>query len=215
MGDDLSSRRPGSLCLVLLILLLAGCAGGQRVEGPAVALFNGLNLEGWVIENDGHFSVKEGVLVVNRGAGWLRSEREFEDFVLSLDVRFLEENANSGIFIRTAATSGEDKNGWPDNGYQVQCMDTVEGKYPLGTLIPYGAGPFVAKSDLDVLAMVYRSTGHWNRFEITCIGRKLLVRLNGTVITAADQITNRSGHVGIQGEHGLLEFANISVKVIN
>ena len=60
------------LITCIMVTLSAGCA---TTNGPTkiVALFNGTNLENWVIENGGQFSVQDGVLKVNRGTGWLRS----------------------------------------------------------------------------------------------------------------------------------------------
>jgi hypothetical protein len=198
------------------MLTLPGCA--PRPEAAAapeslqpVTLFNGRNLDGWVIEGNGQFSVRDGVLFVNRGAGWLRSADTFADFTLVMEFRFLEEKANSGIFVRTAAGNRDDENSWPANGYQVQCMDTLEGQYPLGYLIPYGAPPCVHSSDQAALERAYKPTGAWHRYEITCRGETLRVMLNGELITTAHDIMNRSGHIGIQGEFGLLEFRQIVV----
>ncbi len=200
-----------------VISLSAGCVNTSDATGraEAVSLFNGKDLDGWVIESGGKFSVRDGLLVVNKGTGWLRSEDDFGDFVLEMDFRFLEEQANSGIFVRTGPTSKDDENGWPDNGYQVQCMDTITGEIPLATMIPYGAPEFVHKSDLEALARAYRPTREWNHYEISCIGEDLTVKLNGVLITTARDIKNRRGHIGIQAEHGLLEFRNIGVRVLD
>jgi len=186
----------------------------EVVPVEAVSLFNGKNLDGWVIENGGQFSVRKRLLHVNKGTGWLRSEREFGDFVLDMDFRFLEKEANSGIFVRTGPTSKDNDEGWPDNGYQVQCMDTITGKFPIGTMIPYGAPPFVHESNLDAIAEAYRPD-KWNHYEITCIGETLRVKLNGRRITTARDIKNHRGHIGIQAELGLLEFRNIKVCVLD
>ena len=121
-----------------------------------------------------------------------------------------EDEANSGIFVRTGPTSKKDKNGWPDNGYQVQCMDTLEDK-PLGTVLPSGAPAFDHKSDLVALKKAYKPTREWQAFEITAKGETLTVKLNGELITTASKIKNLDGHVGIKGEHGLLEFRKIEL----
>ncbi|MHC4431376.1 MAG: 3-keto-disaccharide hydrolase [Planctomycetota bacterium] len=198
----------------LITALLSGCAGTNvdTDSGGYVSLFNGSDLEGWVIENNAAFSARDGLLVLNKGAGWLRSEEEFGDFVLELDFRFLEKEANSGIFVRTGATSKNDKNGWPDNGYQIQCKDTITEDRALATMIPYGAPPFEHESDRDALAKAYRPTGEWNHYEIMCKGEDLSVKLNGVLITTASNIKNLRGHVGIQAEFGHLEFRNIRVR---
>ena len=190
--------------------LLAGCA---KINDPpkSMSLFNGLNLDNWVIENDGQFSVEDGVIKIDRGTGWLRSADVFSDFTLLMEFRFQEAEANSGIFVRTGPTSNDDENGWPNNGYQVQCMDIITGKAPLATLIPYGAPPFKPKSDLDALAKAYKPLGEWQTYEITCAGETLEVKLNDIRITTATSIKNLTGHIGIQGEHGLVEFRKIEL----
>ena len=58
----------------------------------------------------------------------------------------------------------------------------------------------------------YNPTGEWQTYEITAEGENLSVRLNGTLITTATSIKNLTGHVGIQGELGLLEFRRIDVE---
>ena len=112
----------------IAVTLFAACT---TIETPKdMALFNGTNLDNWVVENDGQFSVEDGVLKVNRGTGWLRSADVFSDFTLLMEFRFLEAEANSGIFVRTGPTSNDDENGWPNNGYQVHCMYIITRKAP-------------------------------------------------------------------------------------
>ena len=192
--------------------LLLGLGCSLQAKAPdTIGLFNGQNLDGWVIENNGQFSVADGVIKLDKGVGWLRSSQSFADFTLTMEFRFLEKGANSGIFVRTGPTSKDDENGWPDNGYQVQCMDTLEGQYPLAHMIPYGAPEFESESDIEALKRVYRPAGKWQTYEITCRGETMEIRLNGALITTCRSIKNLTGHIGIQGEHGLLEFRKIEV----
>lgn len=205
------NRFSTSAILPAFILLLALVCPPQAKAHEKINLFNGQNLDGWIIENGGQFSVADGVIKLDKGVGWLRSSRSFADFTLILEFRFLEKEANSGIFVRTGPTSNDDENGWPDNGYQVQCMDTLEGQYPLAHMIPYGAPDFESESDIEALKRVYRPAGEWQTYEITCRGETMEIKLNGAVITTCKNIKNLSGHIGIQGEHGLLEFRRIDV----
>ncbi len=200
--------------------LLFSCAARQTpsIDSHYESFFNERDLSGWAIENGGKFSVRNGVIVVDKGTGWLRSERELGDFVLGLEFRFLEPEANSGIFVRTGPTSKDDENGWPDNGYQVQCKDDLDGEAPLATMIPYG-GAGLAKGDHDSdvarIRTAYRGVGQWNRYEIRCVGENLTVHLNGELVTIARNVKNARGHVGIQAEHGLLEFRNLRVRELS
>ena len=88
-------------------------------------------------------------------------------------------------------------------------MDTISGRAPLATMIPYGAPPFEHTSDLEVLKSAYKSTGEWHRYEIICRGENLTVKLNDQTITRCTGIKNLCGHVGLQGENGKLEFRRI------
>ncbi len=218
-----------TLNLLIGCVLLNGCQSApepepvmESTDAPAmedtgrsaIQLFNGQNLDGWEIVNNGQFSVEDSVLKINRGTGWLRSSETFGDFILTMEFRFLEEEANSGIFVRTGPTSVDDERGYPDNGYQVQCMDIITGDTPLGQMIPYGAPPFEHEFDLEALQAAYNPTGEWQTYEITARGETLEVRLNGALLTTATSIKNLTGHIGIQGELGLLEFRKIEVEEI-
>jgi len=189
---------------------VCSCSNSEKV----VSLFDGTSLAGWEIQNGGNFSVENGVLKVDKGVGWLRSVDTFDDFTLTMEFRFLEEGSNSGIFVRTGPTSKDDENGWPDNGYQIQCMDTLEGTYPLATMIPYGAPPFEHESNLEALRQAYKPAGEWHIYEITCKGEEMSVSLNGSLITTATSIKNLEGHIGIQCEPGVLEFRKIEVELL-
>jgi hypothetical protein len=197
-----------SLIVSLFLTFFLGCSK----PGNTISLFNGKNLDGWEIQNNGKFFVEDGLLKINKGTGWLRSNETYGDFILTMEFRFLEAGANSGIFVRTGPTSKDDENGWPDNGYQIQALDTLEGEYPLAYIIPYGAPDFETKSDIEALKKAYKPAGEWLTYEITCQGETMEVKLNGTVITTCTSIKNLTGHIGIQAEESLLEFRKIELQ---
>ena len=198
--------------LAALTLSLTAPSGARAEHHQATALFNGRDLTHWSIQNHGQFSVQDGLLHVNRGTGWLRSDKTYGDFTLTLEVRFEEARANSGIFIRTAPTSHADENGWPDQGFQIQCMDTAEGENPIGTLIEYGGGPFEELFNPATIAAALKPAGEWNTLVITCVGDRVTTRLNDTLILYVQGLPRPDGHIGIQGEKGLLSFRKIEIE---
>ena len=200
--------------LSLFLSLLIGCKPATNESSKTIALFNGRNLDGWEIQSNGQFSVADGMLKNNKSAGWLRSKDTFSDFLLTMEFRFLEKEANGGIFVRTGPSSKDDEKGYPDNGYQIQCIDLIEHQYPMAHLIPYGAPDFESESDIEALKRVFKPTGEWNTYEITCKGETMEIKLNGAVITTATSIKNLSGHIGIQGEDPLLDFRKITVDLL-
>src|SRR5437016_9626642 len=124
-GGSSRERNAMTICRRNGLILLFGIALAARIaagESPAsdkpetgfTSLFNGKDLDGWHIMGGGQFSAKDGVILLNKGAGWLRSEKQYKDFELRLEFRFVEKNANSGIFLR----ANDDKG--PSKAYQVQ-----------------------------------------------------------------------------------------------
>ena len=88
-------RKPITVhCAIGIVVIAAGYAGPSIAIGDDnnpgyVSLFNGKNLDGWVIENNAQFSVRDGLLAVNQGTGWLRSKKDYADFVFKMDFRIM------------------------------------------------------------------------------------------------------------------------------
>jgi|SRR5262245_12493961 len=189
--------------LVLLALIVTSAGGAQLEEGFA-SLFNGKDLSGWIIENKGKFSVKDGAIFLDRGAGWLRSEKVYQDFELRLDFRFVSKGADSGIFVRAS----KEGSNWPAKNYQVQTMDNES----IAAVYATALDRVKMKRDADLMRKVRKTGGEWQSYVIAVKGDHAEVRLNGALITTADGLTVQPGHIGLQGEGGQLEFKNIRIR---
>lgn len=174
-------------------------AADAKPPAGFTSLFNGKDLAGWKIMNDGQFAAEGGVLKLNRGGGWLRSEQEFDDFELRLEVRWLKDRQDSGIFLR----AGQEGKNWPDRKYEVQCENSERIVHIFGAK---------CERDPKKAAALLKPTGEWNTLEIRCVGTRCEVKLNGTTASTADELKVSKGHLGIQGEAGLLEFRNLYLK---
>ena len=200
--------------LITLSLLLSisprwAPADVQKPDQPAsekgfISLFNGKNLAGWHIMNRGRFSVKDGVIVLNRGGGWLRSDKQYRDFELRLDFRFLNKGDNSGFFFRAS----KEGNNYPSKNYQVQTMDHPS----IGSIYVAGLAQPREKKDADILKKVMRPVGQCQSYVISVKGTRMEVKLNGQRITVAEGLSDRAGYIGPQGEGGQLEFKNIRIR---
>src|SRR5271168_995433 len=87
-------------CLILLSTLLGLTTAIANPTTGALSLFNGTNLDGWVPMNGGSFTATNGVIHLEGGQGWLRTEKEYGDFILTAEWRGLNTNYHSGVFIR-------------------------------------------------------------------------------------------------------------------
>ena len=199
--------------LLLASVLFAGMDRTDAQRG-FIELFDG-TLAGWQsIDSDGaNFSVHDGVLRVEGPEGWLRFEHPYADFELDIEFRFLTDDADSGVFFRVAGTAPFSR-GWPNRAYQLQMRNPLgESRFaPLGGLFRHGMPAGETMFDEALARRVTRPTGEWQRLEITVGGSEVRARVNGTEVLVAGGIGNGSGHIGLQGETGALEFRSIRLR---
>lgn len=197
--------------LALTVALSASVACAQNDE--FTPLFDG-TLDGWTIENTSHdnFSLREGILRVEEPEGWLKSDRQYGDFVLRIEFRFMTDNADSGIFVRAVADS-EFIRGWPGNSYQVQLRNPLgESPFPpVGGVFRHGTPQGDIEFDPADAARLSTGTGEWQTLQIELRGEELTVWLNDSLLSRAFNIVNERGYIGIQGETGAVEFRSIGI----
>ncbi len=91
-------------CLLLVIAVHAEDPGAFR------PLFNGEDLSGWVNVNtdEDTWSVKDGLLVCSgHPIGVMRSEKQYENFILHIEWMHTEPGGNSGVFVWSEGTVPE------------------------------------------------------------------------------------------------------------
>jgi hypothetical protein len=190
-----------ALCLLgVPNVSLAADKTEKGTEKGFVSLFDGKTLNGWHLMNGAKFFVEDGVIKHNVGRGWLRSDKEYADFIVRLEFRFMKPGQDGGVFLR-ATKKGKD---WPDRKYEVQ----VENSARMATI-------FGAKHDLNVelVRKVLKPVDEWNEYDIKIVGPSIEVRLNGELVAAsksADAL--KRGYLGLQGENGSHEYRNFRIK---
>jgi hypothetical protein len=184
--------------------------------GKQLELFNGKDLTGWRL-TDPHavngWTVKDGVLIntvvheegkPHKSYGNLRTEKDFEDFNIKLEVRFAE-NGNSGVYLRGI--------------YEVQVADTY-GK-PLDS---HNMGGVYSR--ITPTASVEKPAGQWQTMDITLVDRHVTVVLNGTRIIDNQPVlgptggalwsdVTKPGPIYLQGDHASVEYRNIVLKPVS
>ena len=183
--------------------------------GDPVRLFNGKDLTGWRLTDpkaDSGWSVKDGVLVnevaqeegkPRKHYGNLRTDREFEDFNLTLEMR-VPKGGNSGVYLRGI--------------YEVQVADSY-GK----PLDPHNMGAIYSRIKPTVSAE--KPAGEWQTMDITLVDRHVTVVLNGKKIIDNQPLlgctggalwsdVTRPGPIYLQGDHTGIEYRNIVLKPV-
>lgn len=179
-----------------------------------VPLFNGNNLDGWIVTGDPKgFSVRDGLIGSEGDTGglWLRSARMYADFVLKLEWR-VSIDGNSGVFIRCT------EQGYPwETGSEIQITSVPrDDMHCTGSL--YGSVAVDPRPD--------ESPNKWHEFEIRCEGPRITVLVDNVKVVDADSDTvdalknkPRVGYIGLQDSHtlkyGYIQFRNIRIKELH
>jgi len=183
--------------------------------GPAIPLFNGKDLSGWRL-TDPHavsgWSVKNGLLVNNpvqeegkphKNYGNLRTDREFEDFNLKVEVN-VGKDQNSGVYLRGL--------------YEVQVADTYG--HPVDA---HNMGAVYSRIKPAMAAE--KPPGEWQTLEITLVDRHVSVELNGKRIIdnqpvmgctggALSADVSKPGPVYLQGDHTGITYRSLVLKPV-
>ena len=177
-------------------------------------LFDGSSLAGWVpvCEDPSVFSVKDShIYVKGNPFGYLRTDKKYKDYTLHVEWRWIGKGTNSGIFQRV---QDEDKV-WPE-GFECQLQAGHAGDIVcLGGArvaeIPYDpAVKFPKKVRNHPDTAIELEDGQWNRAEIICRGKEMLVYINGNFENKVT-LSRDEGYIALQSEGGELEFKNIYV----
>ena len=161
-------------------------------ESRFVPMFNGKDLEGWEGATNTYCVLPGGLLTCRqrsagkkKGVPNLWTKKDYADFIIRFEVK-LPPNANNGLGIRTKP------NGWCSReGMEIQLLDDWGDRYNGTNRLSdvhytgaiYGVVPPKRKPDGTTYL---KPTGEWNSVEVTAIGTKITVVLNGETIVDAD-----------------------------
>lgn len=171
--------------------------------GAPIRLLNGKDLTGWhVIQGTSHWQMEKNGILHNTagGGGNLVTDRKFSDFKIHVEF-YLPKDENSGVYLR--------------GRYEAQLQDDS---------IPLPQN--------DILGSIYgfleptviaAKRGQWQTYDITLVGRRVTVVLNGVTVIcdraipgptggAIDSDEGAPGPIMLQGDHGPVEYRNIVIR---
>jgi hypothetical protein len=166
-----------------------------------VPLFNGKDLTGWTtFGGTNQWSAEGGVLKNAKGGANIMTTEKFTDFKLHAEVNY-PKGGNSGIYLR--------------GRYEVQVEDSNDPE-PLSTDLGGIYGFLVPNENAA------KGAGVWQTFDITLVGRRVTIVLNGKTIIcdqtipgitggALDSDEAAPGPIYIQGDHGPVEYRNLLI----
>ena len=195
-----------------LILFLTSLIFPCNMPTETVSLFNGKNLDGWIIYGTEKWYVEDGELICESGPdkdyGYLGTNKYFDDFILELDFK-QEDNGNSGVFFRSTVDGVKVK------GWQVEVAPP--GYHSGGIYESYGRG-WLIKPDQSKDSIV--KMGEWNKMKIKVYGDEVTTWINeNQMIKIKDSIIGLGkGGVALQIHDGggiKVKWKNINLTKLN
>lgn len=171
--------------------------------GTPIKLFNGKDLTGWKPRSNAHpncWMVENGILTNKTPCADLISDQKFTDFKLHLEFNNVS-TGNSGAYLR--------------GRHEVQINDAYgQAADPLRMGAVYGF--------LKPNANASKKAGEWQTYDITLIGRRVTIVLNGQTIIdneeipgitggALDSNEGEPGPLMLQGDHTKIMFRNVTI----
>jgi len=208
-------------------LSAAAYCHGQAQSDNWVALFNGKNLDGWVVRSGfAKYRVEDGCIVGTTVKGspntFLCTEKEYGDFILEFEVK-VDPALNSGVQIRSHVYESETvaeierdgrkrKRTFPAGrvyGYQVEICTAERGS--AGGIYDEARRGWLADVSEDPVASKAFKDNQWNKYRIECRGDSIKTFINGVPCADLVDSADASGFIGLQ-VHGIKGDESLQVR---
>ena len=215
----------------IVLTILAGVLPLPGAESPVPAfreLFNGKDLTGWVNVNTNPdtWSVRDGVLVCSgRPIGVMRTEKQYENFILHIEWKHIEPGGNSGVFAWSNANPNE-RNRLPD-GVEIQMLELdwvnlhkLDGQTPPVAYVHgelFGVGGVETVPDnprgprSKSIENRCKGRGEWNTYDVVCVDGVVKLAVNGKFVNGVSNASQRKGYLCLESEGAPIHFRNIKI----
>jgi hypothetical protein len=191
-------------------------------------LFSGKDLTGWVNVNTAPdtWHVENGMLVCSgRPIGVMRTERQYENFVLHVEWMHTEPGGNSGMFLWSGPRANPGSP-FPD-GVEVQMLElewpelhkengvTPPVAYVHGELFGVGKVKTVPDNPRGPRSMSIenrcKGKGEWNTYDVVAVDGVVKLSVNGKFVNGISRTSQKKGYICMESEGAKIYFRNIRI----
>lgn len=189
---------------------------------PAEREINWINVN----TNTDTWRKKDDLLICSgQPIGVVRSEKQYENFIMYVEWRHMEAGGNSGVFVWSDAIPGE-HNRLP-GGVEVQMLelDWVNQNIQNGVKPPiaYVHGELFGVGGVETLPDNPRGTrsksienralgkGEWNTYQVVCVDGTIKLSVNGKFVNGISQSSIKKGYLCLESEGAEIQFRNFKI----
>ncbi len=192
-------------------------------------LFNGQDLSGWVDVNTSPetWKVKDGLLVCSgKPIGVMRSEKQYENFLLHIEWRHMEAGGNSGVFIWSEGKVPSSRQ--LPKGMEVQMLELDwpnihREKDGRPRHIGYVSGELFGANGLTAVPenrrgersmsteLRCKGKGEWNTYDVVAVDGCVKLSINGKFVNGIRDSSVRKGYLCLESEGAEIHFRKISL----
>ena len=236
MKDSLSV-----VAVPILLVVMLSASTGSYAQNPVFAFEFGsvMPLETIISERSEEASLKwlnvntsdstwsvEGDELVCHGhpIGVVRSEKQYENFLLHVEWKHMEPGGNSGVFVWSSTRPGENR--LPD-GVEVQMLDldwvTLNIKDGVKPPVAYVQGELFGVGGVETIPDNPRGTrsksiehrakgrGEWNTYDVVCVDGVIKLSVNGKFVNGIRQSSQKKGYLCLESEGAEIHFRNLKI----
>jgi len=226
-GSDMPSFR----CLVMVCCVFSPyfAFSEPTQAGAFVDLFNGKDLSGWVDVNTSPetWRVEDGLLIcTGLPIGVMRSEKQYENFILHVEWRHMEPGGNSGVFLWSEGAVPEGRQ--LPKGMEVQMLELEwpflnreENGEPRP--IAYVHGELFGANGMTTVPDNPRGDrsksienrclpkGEWNYYDVVAVDGTVKLSVNGKFVNGVSKASVKKGYLCLESEGAEIHFRKIQI----
>jgi hypothetical protein len=200
-------------------LQLSEVRSGTRNKGNALRWINvNTNPDTWKKQ-------KDLLICTGKPIGVMRSEKQYENFILQIEWEHMEAGGNSGVFVWSDAMPDE-KSRLP-GGVEVQMLelDWVNQHIRDGIKPPiafvhgelFGVGGVETVPDnprgtrSKSIENLCKGKGEWNSYTVVCVDGVIKLSVNGKFVNGISKSTARKGYLCLESEGAEIHFRNLKI----
>jgi hypothetical protein len=181
----------------------------------------------WIQVNteDDTWNLNKDILVCSgHPIGVIRSEKEYENFIMHIEWKHMEAGGNSGTFVWSNAIPRDNR---LPNGIEVQMLELdwvnqhiKDGKKPP---VAYVHGEVFGVGGVEIVPDNPRGKrsksrenrckgkGKWNTYDVICVDGTIKLSVNGKFVNGISKSSKTKGYICLESEGAEIHFRNIKI----